>query len=251
MSRLEEIIEIVKNNERTSIDYLADYFKVTTMTIYNDLKKLGTKIIVSKSDVIYMESEENFYFSKQPHYFRLQRHKEEKKEIAKKAVNYIRDYDTVFLDGGSTIHYLAKEIVNKNVLNLTVVTYSPVIVLELAKKENIEIICLGGKLNKNNYIFFSNSRELLNQININQAFISAVGVSQETGYTELLEEEARLKIELSKYCKEIYILVDNSKFGIIGAYTFGPITFAKKIITDNRNEKIDLLNSIKNEIIIE
>ena len=251
MNRLEEIIEIVKNNEKTNIDYLADYFKVTTMTIYNDLKKLGNKIIVSKSDVIYFESEDS-YFSKQPHYFRLQRHKEEKKEIAKKAINYIEDTDTVFLDGSSTAHYLAKEITNKKFLHLTIITYSPVIVLELTKNANIEIICLGGKFNRNNYIFFNNSEELMSkQINITRAFISAIGISEEAGFTELEEEESRLKNVLPKYCKEIFILADRSKFGVIGTYTFGPITYAKKIITDNGNIKIELLDSIKNEVVIE
>ncbi len=232
LNRLEKTVGIIKTEGRVSVTYLAQFFGVTEMTIYNDLKKIeDDSIILTKKDVVY--TGENRIFD-DPHFKRLKNNAERKKVIAGKAVKYINDFDTIFLDGSTTTHYLAKLLAEESGRNnLTVVTYSPVILLELGKNPEINLICLGGRFERVNYILLDNSHCLLESINLNRSFISSVGISPESGFTELIEGEAGLKRKLLDICPENYILADIAKFERTGTYTFGPLSKATRIIVDN------------------
>lgn len=238
--RLEEIIEIVKNEGKISVSYLSKHFNVTEMTIYNDLKRIQDKnIILTKKEILYVG--ENILFD-YPHYERLKNNAENKKIIAKKAIKYISNSDSVFFDGSTTTHYLAKLLATKNQFSyLTVVTYSPIISLELAKNPNINVICLGGKLERINYIFLDSSSTYLKNININKSFISSVGISKKSGFTELIEGEANLKSKIINMCSENNIIADSTKFNKTGTYTFCSLSKASKIIVD----KPSLIKNIK------
>jgi len=85
---------------------------------------MDDSIILAKKDVVY--TGENRIFD-DPHFKRLKNNAERKKVIAGKAVKYINDFDTIFLDGSTTTHYLAKLLTGEtDKKNLTVVTYSPI-----------------------------------------------------------------------------------------------------------------------------
>jgi DeoR/GlpR family transcriptional regulator of sugar metabolism len=250
--RLEKIIKILEEKGNVYISNLAKYFNVSEMTIYNDLKKLqnDSKIIIVKRGAVYKDHE-NLIGIDLPHYERLNKNKEEKEIIARKALEHINNNEAIFLDASTTIQYLAELLSKEDSLHITVLTISPIIALELSKNKNIEIICTGGRLNNMHYYFLGYLEQTIKDININKAFISCVGFSVENGFTEQLSEESKMKSALKDYCENIYVLADNSKFNKIGAYTFGPISFAKKIITDNfLDEKyIKLIKKQKVDII--
>ena len=46
LNRLEKLVEIIKNEGKVNVSYLADFFNVTEMTIYNDLKKITDDKII-------------------------------------------------------------------------------------------------------------------------------------------------------------------------------------------------------------
>lgn len=231
LNRLEKVVEIIKNEGKVSVSYLSKFLNVTEMTIYSDLKKIKDRnIILTKKEIIYVGANS---FLDDPHFDRLNQYAEGKKSIAKKAIKYLSNSDTVFFDGSTTTHYLAKLLVSKKkLLHLTIITYSPVIALELAKNPGINIICLGGKLERVNYIFLDTSLTFFNNININKSFISCVGISKQNGFTEMIEGEATLKKKLLEISGENNILADATKFSKTGTYTFGSLSTATRIIVD-------------------
>lgn len=252
IARLDKIAKMLEDKGNVSISNLAKYFNVSEMTIYNDLKKLqnDSRIIIVKRGAIYKDN--NYLIGIDlPYYERLNKNKERKKTIARKALNYISNNEAIFLDASTTIHYLAELLSKDNSLHITVLTISPIIALELSKNRNIEVICAGGRLNNIHYSFTTDLGQFVKDINLNKVFISCVGFSIENGFTEQLSEESKMKIPLKDYCENIYVLADNTKFNKIGAYTFGPISFAKKIITDNFLDKkyIELIKKQKVDII--
>lgn len=83
-------------------------------------------------------------------HFTLQNHSiyslREKQQIARKAVNLIKDGMVVLLSGGTTIRELVNSLPLQ--LNATFVTVSIPIALELLNHPNSEVIFLGNKLSK-------------------------------------------------------------------------------------------------------
>ena len=73
--------------------------------------------------------------------------KEAKKEIASKAISLIQSGMTILVGGGTSMIELAR-LVPKDV-QCTFFTISPLVALELAEKENLEVFLLGGKLSRN------------------------------------------------------------------------------------------------------
>ena len=76
--------------------------------------------------------------------------KEAKKEIASKAISLIQSGMTVLVGGGTSMIELAR-LMPKDI-QCTFFTISPLVALELAEKENLEVILLGGHLSRNTNI---------------------------------------------------------------------------------------------------
>ena len=249
--RLNKILEITKNEGRIKISALSNLFNVTKMTIYRDLKKLeeDNKLILVKKGAIYINNKTTEY----PHYLRYKKNKIEKELIAKKTISYINDNETIFLDGSTTVLQLARLISKESYLHITIITSSPIIINELIENRNIQLICIGGTLNKTNFEFYGNyTRDFIKDIKIKKIFLSCSGFSIKNGFTETIKEEETLKKILIENCNEINILADHTKYNIVSAYTFADFNIAKRMITDNKLDPKNLkeLKKSKVEIVV-
>ncbi len=247
-NRRYKILEILKSRNAVSIKELADLLNVSSMTLYRDIKHLGSNLFLSKGNVIYIENNNS---EESPYSTRKGRNKELKKAIARAAINYIKDNDTIFLDGSSTIGYLASEIIKSN-LCLTVVTISPIISIELAKADSIKILCPGGLLDNINYIYNCEIENYLKSININKAFISCGAFSLEKGFTDLAIGESKIKKEIIDKIPEVNILADHTKMKNAHSYTWSNFDKLTRLICDNNIDKSDLkeLKAKKIEIVL-
>jgi DeoR/GlpR family transcriptional regulator of sugar metabolism len=247
LSRQEQILEIVKDKYRVSIDELAKKFNVTQMTIYRDLEFLENenKIIRTKKSATYITNQADIDYA---YYKRLSFNKDEKQAIAKEALKYISNNELIYLDGSTSTFYLAKLIIKSKFSNLTIMTPSPVVIYELLKDPGIQILCPGGTLNMTTYLFYNeNLDEYLKNININKIFISCSGFSINAGFTEALKVEASLKMSIIKKSNEVIFLADYSKSNIISAYTFASPNVADILITDSRVNK-EFIKKLKEKI---
>ena len=116
--RREKIMELLKEDGSAKVIDLARIFKVSDVTIRQDLEKLEKEgLITREHGGAYLQNVENHVKS-----FSLmnQEHMDSKKLIGKKAAEYVEHGDTVILDSGSTITELAKHLIGKK--NLTVIT---------------------------------------------------------------------------------------------------------------------------------
>lgn len=71
----------------------------------------------------------------------------EKKKIAEKTLKLIKNDMVILTEGGTTILELAKMIPDN--LKVTFFTISPQVAITLSDHSNLEVITIGGKLNKN------------------------------------------------------------------------------------------------------
>ncbi|ASW74964.1 transcriptional regulator [Chryseobacterium piperi] len=156
---------------------------------------------------------------------------EAKQSIAKAALKLIQENDCIILASGTTMHYLARMLVNFG--HLTVLTSSLRVALELCNNPNINIIQLGGEVRKSSTsIVGSISETILSQFSCNKLFLGVDGIDMEFGISTSNAAEAHLNQLMIECSDKVMILADSSKLNKKG---FGKIASLEKIdylITD-------------------
>jgi DeoR/GlpR family transcriptional regulator of sugar metabolism len=147
-----------------------------------------------------------------PHDQRELANKELKVAIARSIINEINMYDQIILDSSSTSLCVAQELPN---MPVTILTNSLLIQNELAKKDEIEVISIGGTLLRTSLCFvgYATARQLSNY-HTNKAFISCSGIHHAMGASEPNELAAMVKQKMLEISDVIYLMMDSTKFGI-------------------------------------
>ena len=247
LERLNTILRLLSENKKLDISELCHILAVSQNTIYRDLRRLekDNKLIrIKKGAAIYDTDISNM--EEYPFYFRLEENKKIKIKISEIAARLIKDNETIFLDASTTCVYLSRNLTKKNINNLTVVTSSPIIAIELLKNKNINILSLGGNINRNNYACYSDlNLKLLDNLNIQKAFFSCNGFSIHKGFTEAIEEEYKFKKVILNLCDNNIMIVDHSKYNKLSTYKFCDFRNIDSLITDISFTK-DEADEIKN-----
>jgi DeoR/GlpR family transcriptional regulator of sugar metabolism len=197
--------EINVHNKVLSSD-LSTLLKVSEDTVRRDLKELvdNAKILkvhggaVSKSLAIPLINDQNVYA------------REAKQQIAHKTLSLLKNDMLVLTEGGTTMLELARSIPDN--LHATFFTISPQVAITLSDHSNIDVITIGGRLNKNAYLHVGAS--VLNQlaeIKADLCFLGANAFSVQDGLTDVDWEVVQVKKALIRSAKKIAILSISEK----------------------------------------
>lgn len=229
--RRQKIIEEINVDGTVHVSTLSEDLDVTEETIRRDLDILDQKNLLSRihGGAVAIESNSKAELSFNVRENKL---KDYKIEIAKKAVNLIEEGETIFLDASTTAMYLAKELNAVN--NLTVITNSIKIMMELIDEDNITVISTGGTLRANSFSFVGPlANETVKKYFADKIFASCKGISIQHGATDSNELEIEVKENMIKQTKEIFIIADHCKLNDVGLAKFVEFDQISKIITDN------------------
>lgn len=249
--RKESILKMLEDEGSVKVSKLIKFFNVSIETVRRDLESLEKEgflkrvyggAIIEKSRVNqigYIKREKKFI--------------DEKKEIAKIAIKYVAEGQSIALNNSTTNIEFAREL-KKNFKELTILTNSLFIASELADANEFNIILAGGILNKKEYAFYGDiAIDTLSNFVVDKAFISVSGVSLDRGITEYLTEEVQMEKKLIGIAQEIIILADHSKIDSVSLIKVMDIYDANLIITDSELEP-KIVNKYKKngiEIIME
>ncbi|MBS4217567.1 DeoR/GlpR transcriptional regulator [Bacillus sp. FJAT-49711] len=233
--RHKKIVEIVNSRLSIRVSELSDIFAVTEETIRRDLEKLESEGKLERSHggaVSIQEPESEIHFSE-----RVITNVPEKKAIAKEAAEQVHSSDRIILDASTTAWYMAKELPN---IPLTVLTNSIKVVMELSKKEKIEVISTGGKLLSRSLSYVGPlAEQSIANYHVDKAFISCTGVHLIDGLSDSNELQALLKKQMMIRAENVYLMADSSKFGKRAFSQILPLQEVNAVITD---KKIDPLS---------
>jgi len=236
--RRQKIIEQLQKKKTCSVNELSKLLNVSDTTIYRDLINLKDTRFVSKvhgGAVWVEESVENNNKVEHRINVRLRREVEEKQEIAKKALQFIGDETSIFLDHSSTCIYLAKELAIQKYQHLVVVTNSIKILDELEGNFTIHAISTGGALQHQwSALTGPYTLDFISKLNLEQVFISCGAVSIEKGMMTSFPFVSEILKKASEVTREINLLVDSSKFSKVGAFSVMPASHVSRIITDKK-----------------
>lgn len=226
LERLFYIQKIINEKGSVRVAELSKILNVTEATIRSDLNKLekegklirnhGGALSLQFTNQDWLKSEFQLKKTEEqlsPHPERYRMYSEEKAKIAKKALEIIKPHDKIILDASSTTFYIAKAIPDD--FPLTVLTNSVNVVVELTKKQQVEVISAGGTLSKNSMSYIGPVAESTIDIyNVDKAFLSCKGIHFESGITESNELQVLVKRKMMNAAEKVILLADHSKFGL-------------------------------------
>jgi len=134
----------------------------------------------------------------------------EKKKIAEKTLKLIKNEMVILTEGGTTILELAKMIPEN--LKVTFFTISPQVAITLSDHSNLEVITIGGKLNKNANLHVGAS--VINQlvdIKVDLCLLGANAFSSEEGLTDMDWDIVQVKKAIIRSSKKTAVLSISEK----------------------------------------
>ncbi len=175
-ARQEEIMRLLKEKHRISVKELSQTLFVSQMTIRRDLNGLETLGYVERYNGGAVYKDTQAYL---PLDYRFKLFSKEKKQLAQRAVKYLSDDMTVFIDSSSTSSYIVPYLAKyKSIKMITNSVYS----MLKASEYNIKTVFVGGEYKPSDMCTVGfKTIEFLRDINIDIGFFSSSGFLPDKG----------------------------------------------------------------------
>ena len=229
LNRRAEIVRLVKERKHITRTELSREFGVTEETIRKDLQELSERGELMRT---FGGAAIREYGNEKSLDQRIIQNLEEKQKIARAASELVHAGNLLVMDAGSTVTFLAKLLPPG--MNVTVLTNSLEITSILTEREEVSVICTGGRFHKKSMSFQGILTEnAIGTYNAEKAFISCSAFDVNLGVMDSNEEAARTKQKMIQMAREVYLLADSSKIGCIAHITTCSIGSLTGIVTDD------------------
>ncbi|WP_281225667.1 DeoR/GlpR family DNA-binding transcription regulator [Flavobacterium aquiphilum] len=232
--RREKILDLLKEDGFAKVNDLARLFKVTEVTIRQDLEKLESEdLIIKEHGGASIKNVKD-----QVRSFSLQRQEnlEQKSAIAQKCLEFIENGDTIILDSGSTTTEIAKKL--KGYKELTVITNALNIALLLGADPDIEVIMTGGEFKPPTLsLTGQKAADFFKGLNVQKLFLATAGISLKSGLTYPSISDLVVKKAMIDAAETTYLVADSTKIGKSALASLGALSLIDYIITDNGIEE--------------
>ena len=190
IERRNAILEKLQAERRVVVSELSQIYKVSEETIRRDLEKLENDGFAIKSyggAVINENANVDLPFN-----IRKKRNVISKQKIAEVISSRIKDGTSIMLDASSTAVYIAKALKERK--NLTLITNSIEILIEMFDTPNVNVLSTGGAMREGSFALVGpQTDKMLNSYHVDMAIVSAKGFDLETGLTDTEELHANNK----------------------------------------------------------
>ncbi|MBY6036516.1 DeoR/GlpR family DNA-binding transcription regulator [Fictibacillus nanhaiensis] len=239
--RREKILEALKKEGRVLAKELSDALQVSIDSIRRDLSSLEDNGLLKRThggaipvtEVKKGPSANAVRFGEESQY---------EVAIAKEAVKYIKENDTLFISGGGMHHQILKHL---PVYELTVVTNSLATAEALRVRKNIDLYVVGGKVKNSGNMTDALATQQISQYTFDLSFATGGGIS-ERGISTASPEVASFMKAVGN--------VSRKRIGVFPHYKIGVNAFAHAdslsnldvLITDDESPR-DHLQSIEQQ----
>ncbi len=243
--RREKILEMIREDGHAKVLQLSKIFKVTEVTIRQDLEKLEKDGFIEREHGgAYLK---NIGLNVKNISLQNQEYLAEKEAIARKAIEFINDGDTIILDSGSTTTEIAKAI--NGYKNLTVITNSLNIALILGADPEINLVLTGGEFKAPTLsLTGQKAADFFNDLHVDKLFLATAGITLKSGLTYPSISDICVKRSMIESANTVYLVADSSKIGKSSFASLGALSLIDYIITDSKIKKEDVAPLERNDI---
>ena len=224
--RHNSILSILRDKRSASVSYLASKLFVSEATVRRDLTEMQKLGLIERSHggaVLSDNAEEVSIF------VRMNKNSKEKEQTASRALKYIPEFRSVFIDSSSTALALAERM---DLSFKTVVTNNLQTAIMLSGKRDINLIILGGSVQYNTVSSTGSftSRQI-EEFSFDLMISSCAAVRGDEVYESSLEQK-EIKSAAMKRSKHRILLFDSTKYGASGAYKISNITDYDTVVSN-------------------
>ena len=238
--RQKQIVHKVMLHRKVTSLGLSEDLDVSEDTIRRDLNELDTKGMLTKVHGGAVSTIQRLYHYNEDAVF----NKDTKKSIALKAVPLLEDGMVIIMSGGTTNLMFAR-VIPKH-LKATIYTYSIQIAMQLTEHPNIEIILIGGRIQKKSMVTLGiDVYKVLANIHADICFVGASGITLNQGITDEDYEIAQIKQQMTHSSDKVVSLITSNKLNVRHNYSVCPINEINVIITDLENNNVDVTDYLK------
>jgi DeoR/GlpR family transcriptional regulator of sugar metabolism len=235
LERQKKILEILKKKQTMTPEAFSEMLNVSITTLRRDFKELKDqgRIFVGYG---YIQSKENFGPDNSmniPFLKRLADNNEGKKKAVKKALEFVKEDDLLFIGEGTTCYLFTKQLI-KNFSSLKIITNGLYALNALSKVKRFTVEGIGGSLLTDFNSFVGPKAESMVETIYVEKFFFSCG-SYRDGTYELSPFTASLKRKALNNSKEHYLIIDSNKFESIAPFYMAKPYEIDRIITDDES----------------
>jgi|SRR4051794_23504538 DeoR family fructose operon transcriptional repressor len=230
IERRKWLVERARDSGRLDVTEVSDELGLARETIRRDLTSLERQGLLRRVyggavPVERLNFESNLSM-------RAKRRQEEKHRIAATAANLVRTAESIYIDEGYLPQLVAEQL--KPARPVTVVTSSLATATALVNRENIEVLCIGGRVRAQTLGVVDHwAVAMIESMVLDLAFMGANGVTLEHGMTVPDSAVAAVKIAAIRASRRRIFIADSTKFGADSFAKFADVTDFERIVTDN------------------
>lgn len=221
------ILDLLRKNGKVVAAELSSQFLVSEDTIRRDLRELaeqgrmlrvhGGALPHSPAGISYSE--------------RLQQAPDVKIALAQSAVRFIQNGQTIFMDSGTTTQQLATLLPQQ--VNATIITNSPFTAIELSRYHSLNVILIGGSLNKEMLVVTGSAAvDAIRSIHADLCFLGICSLDPIGGITVVDYAESAIKKAMIDGSDKVVALAAKEKLGTISPFRVAPITALDTLVTE-------------------
>lgn len=227
-------LELLKQNGSVDVQELSKLFLVSEMTIRRDLSDLAKEYNISRTygGAIINSPDLQLIRTSSTVTGITSKNWDQKTKIAKSAASMVKNGQRIFVDYGSTARSLI-DFLPEDDNNFIIVTNHLGIAQKSIEKKSCSTILIGGVIMKEaSCSFGATAEEQLSTCHLDVAFLGTTAIGSDGYIYDAYTAENVVKRKVLEQAKEIYILVDSSKFNKYDLLTIAHLSEITGIITD-------------------
>ena len=234
-NRADKILRELRQEGDLSLDVLIKRLGASSASVRRDLTKLEAKGLVRRTHggvtlvepLLYEPFRYDSLFQN-----REQHRTAEKRRIGLYAAELIEENETVGFTAGTTTTHVARNLRNRH--NIRVITNAINIAMELSNCPGLRTFVTGG------FVQWAGSFSLvghaaidtLRDVYMDRVFVSVCGIDMARGITVIEPEEALTFRAMIQQSKQIVVVADSSKIGVVTPSLIGPVSNINVLVTD-------------------
>ena len=242
--RLKQMEQYILEHDLVSMEELKTKFEISMNTVRLDVVYLVNKGSIQK---VYGGVCSNQKGNLVPFEERQSKNIQAKIAVGKAAGSLVEDGDIIYIDSGTTTMYMIDYLGDLD--NVTVLTNNLNAINRAVLLPNITVICLPGILERKTNSFISaDTVRTLAKYNIKKAFMASSGIEESGMVTNSSPLEYEIKKAAISNSREVYLLIDSTKYGKSALLTYANIAEMSKVIVDNKVDAALLELCEKNKV---